>query len=68
MAMGRAGTRVVRIATVHSDTDTPLAIGSLISIMLLAYGLRASNRDDRARPEPRRSSHRFASPRRPVTA
>ena len=50
MTMGRAGRRVAR--PVHPYTDTPFAIGSLISVMPLAYGLRASRRDDRARPEP----------------
>lgn len=32
--------------------DTLLAAGSLISILLLAYALRASHQDDRARPAP----------------
>ncbi|MBA3748564.1 MAG: hypothetical protein H0W96_13890, partial [Solirubrobacterales bacterium] len=34
------------------SADTLLATGSLISILLLAYAMRASHHDDRARPAP----------------
>ncbi len=34
------------------SADTLLATGSLISVLLLAYSLRASHHDDRARPAP----------------
>ncbi len=66
MAMGRAGRRVAR--PVHPYTDTPFAIGSLISIMPLAYGLRASRRDDRARPEPEKILASLRVAAAPVTA
>ncbi len=66
MTMGRAGRRVAR--PVHPYTDTPFAIGSLISIMPLAYGLRASRRDDRARPEPEKILASLRGAAAPVTA
>jgi len=70
MTMGRAGRRVAR--PVHPYTDTPFAIGSLISVMPLAYGLRASRRDDRARPEPEPEPEKILASLRvaaaPVTA
>jgi len=53
---------------VHPYTDTPFAIGSLISVMPLAYGLRASRRDDRARPEPEKILASLRVAAAPVTA
>ncbi len=66
MTMGRAGRRVAR--PVHPYTDTPFAIGSLISIMPLAYGLRASRRDDRARPAAEKILASLRVAAAPVTA